>query len=346
MIRSKRALVGTLVAAAALTVLGSAPAQAAPGGKGPDRAVTVQADAANSPDRNARAKVPASPATEAALATIQARIAKYVAKHGTAYSFASYVDSVTGKIVLSTDAPQNVVTAVTDLSGATSAQRAAVGQMQVRRGTTSDNWHRRDDIPSYWGGAGLTAGGGLCSSGYAVQNAAGTRFSTTAGHCWANGTTVLVESGLRTYGVVSDRRLPTVTGHPMDFELLGGQSYWGNVYTGGVVSTTSLPVIAAGTAFEGYTDYCHSGRTTGENCGHTANSISGMVCTGSGCKSPVIVFTGGVMIAGGDSGGAFYAKTSTNIWIRGNVIATDGVTGYATPWTVLSPELGVSIVTG
>jgi hypothetical protein len=34
---------------------------------------------------------------------------------------------------------------------------------------------------------------------------------------------------------------------------------------------------------------------TGENCGHTASSITGQACTTSGCKSPVIVFTGGVL---------------------------------------------------
>ena len=189
-------------------------------------------------------------------------------------------------------------------------KRREVGKAQVRRSTISDTWHRRDDIPAYWGGAGITNAGGICSSGYAVRNAVGTVFSVTAGHCFANGANALVESGLRSYGIVSGRRLPTVTGHPMDMELLGGQSYAGRVYTGGVVSTTSRPVAAAGAASEGYTNYCHSGRTTGENCGHTATDTPAQVCTQSGCKSPVIAFTGGTMIQGGDSGGAFYAIDS------------------------------------
>jgi len=30
----------------------------------------------------------------------------------------------------------------------------------------------------------------------------------------------------------------------------------------------------------------------GPNCGHTATSINAQVCTGTGCKSPVIAFTG------------------------------------------------------
>jgi hypothetical protein len=180
-----------------------------------------------------------------------------------------------------------------------------------------------------------------------VQNGVGTRFMVTAGHCFADGNTVWTETFANVFGTVSNRRLPTVTGHPRDVELVGGSSYWGYMYTGGITSTTGAPVVAAGTAFVGYTNYCHSGRTTGENCGHTATSISGTVCTGSGCKSPVIVFNGGVMIQPGDSGGTFYAKDGAgSVWVRGHVIATDGVTGYAEPFTAVAPLLGVSIVTG
>ena len=133
----------------------------------------------------------------------------------------------------------------------------------------------------------------------------------------------------------------------MDMELLGGQSYAGRVYTGGVVSTTSRGVAAGGAASAGYSAYCHSGRTTGEHCGHTATSTNAQVCTSSGCKSPVIAFTGGTMIQPGDSGGAFYAIDSAGkAWIRGNVIATNGTTGWAQPFTTVASQYGVSVVTG
>jgi hypothetical protein len=232
------------------------------------------------------------------------------------------------------------------MTGAAAAERGAVSHLQLRRATPTDTFNRRDDTPPYWGGAGLSAQGFLCSAGYAVQNSVGTRFMVTAGHCFSSGATVRTESGANVVGTVSNRHLPTVTGDAKDMELVGGQSYAGRIYTGGVSSTSSIPVVAAGTAFVGYTNYCHSGRTTGENCGHTANSITAQVCTQSGCKSPVIAFTGGTMIQGGDSGGTFYAKDSSGAWIRGNVIASDGTTGWAEPWTVISPTLGVSIVTG
>jgi hypothetical protein len=344
--KTKRTLIGAVVAAtAAVTVLSVGPAQAGTS-KENVRAAAAKADQSLAPDRAAAATVAASPGATSALATIQTRIARYVAAHGAKYTFGSYLDAATGKIVLHTDAPANLVSSLTDLSGAATAQRQAASQAQLRRTTTTDAFNRRDDIQPYWGGGGITSGGGLCSSGYAVQNGAGTRFSVTAGHCFANGATVLTESGANTYGTVSNRHLPTVTGDAKDMELVGGQSYSGRIFTGGVLSSSSIPVVAAGTAFVGYTNYCHSGRTTGENCGHTANSINAQVCTQSGCKSPVIAFTGGTMIQGGDSGGTFYAKDGSGAWIRGNVIATDGSTGWAEPWTVISPTLGVSIVTG
>ena len=53
------------------------------------------------------------------------------------------------------------------------------------------------------------------------------------------------------------------------------------------------------------------------------------------------------MIQRGDSGGAFYAIDSAGkAWIRGNVIATNGTTGWARrspPWP---RQYGVSVVTG
>ena len=341
----KKTLVGAVVAAtAALAALGVGPAQAAPGKDAGAAAAKVGQRLA--PDQAAGVKVVSSAAATSALAAIQARIAGYVAAHGTRYTFGSYLDAKTGKIVLDTDAPGSVVSSLTTLTAAATAQRQAASQVELHRTTATDTFSRRDDIPPYYGGGGIASGGAICSSGYAVQNSVGTRFSVTAGHCFANGATVFTESGAHVYGTVSNRHLPTVTGDAKDMELIGGQSYAGRVFTGGVTSSTSIPVVAAGTAYVGYTNYCHSGRTTGEQCGHTANDLNAQVCTQTGCKSPVIAFTGGNMIQPGDSGGTFYAKDSSGAWIRGDVIASDGTTGWAEPWTVISPTLGVSIVTG
>jgi len=332
-----------LIAFALAVALGAATAHAADGNK---PSFGAPADATEAPDRTGRPEVVRPVATKA-LKAVQKRIANFVADNGKRYTFASYLDADTGRIVLETNAPAPLVSGLTSL--ADDAQREEAGKARIRRVTIEDTWHRRDDIPSFWGGAGLTNFSSLCSSGYAVRNAAGAVYSVTAGHCYADGTTVRVESGLRRYGVVFGRRLPTVTGHAMDMELMAGESYAGRVYTGGVTSTSSRGVAAAGAAFEGYTNYCHSGRTTGEHCGHTATDTSAQVCTSSGCKSPVIRFTGGTMIQGGDSGGAFYAIDGAGkAWIRGHVIASasDGSAGWAQPWTTVASQYGVSIVTG
>jgi hypothetical protein len=108
-----------------------------------------------------------------------------------------------------------------------------------------------------------------------------------------------------------------------------------------VTSSTSIPVVGEGAAVVGYNDYCHSGRTTGERCGHTANSITAQVCTQTGCKSPVIAYTGGVVQQGGDSGGTFYAKNASGAWIRGHVIAGNATTGYVEPYTEITKRWAV-----
>jgi hypothetical protein len=348
-IRLSRSLVAVASAAVAVAALGAgtAHAQADPSEISKDRLAetSAKADPAFLDTEQAASKgVVTSAESRQALTTIQTRIADYVAKNGTKYSFGSYSDPRTGNVVVDTDAPSKLVASLTDLRD---DEKLASIKVETVADPVVDVYQRRDDIPAYYGGGGLLASNALCSTGYAVKNSAGTRFMVTAGHCYANGTKVNTESNLRNVGTVSNRALASLGSGPIDMELLGGQSYWGRVFTGGVTSSTSAPVVAAGTAFVGYTNYCHSGRTTGEQCGHTANSITGQVCTATGCKSPVIAYTGGVVQQGGDSGGAFYAKDSNGgIWIRGHVIAGNSSTGFVEPWTQVTARYGVSIVTG
>jgi len=329
-------------AALALTFIATAPAHAADDVK-PTKDPIVKD--ARLPDA---AKPNFSPTTGQAVALrqIKGQIASFVEKNGPKYSFATQFDSERGNIVLVSDAPRDLLASLTATDDPEA--REAVAKADIVEKGIEDDYNRRDDIPSFWGGAGVTYGGGICSAGYAVRNAAGSVYSVTAGHCFPNGAKALTESGARFYGAVSGRRLPTVTGQPLDMELMGGgASYAGRIYTGGIFSTTSRGVAAAGAAYEGYTNYCHSGRTTGENCGHTAQDTNAQVCTQTGCKSPVISFTGGNMIQGGDSGGTFFAiDASGRAWIRGNTIASGGGWGYATPYTQVAAQYGVSIVTG
>jgi hypothetical protein len=340
---AKPVIASVLAAVLALLFLGIAPAQAAPGETPSPTGPLVDSLA---PD-HAGLGVTVPEAAGAALATIQARVADYVATHGTGYSFADYVDPATGQVVLETDAPASLVAALTDLTGTATAEAAAAArQTLLRRVVTSDSVNRRDDAPPFRGGGGTTDGQFICSSGFAVRTTTGVVRMTTAGHCFANGTAVRTESGNRAYGTVSGRRLDSITHDRKDMELIGGRTYAGRIFTGGVVSNTSIPVVSAGTAVVGAGNYCHSGRTTGERCGHTVTSTNAQVCTESGCKQPVISYRGGVLQQGGDSGAPFYTKNSRGAFVRGHVIAGNSVTGYIEPWTVLRSTYNVTIVTG
>jgi hypothetical protein len=275
----------------------------------------------------------ANPAADLALKAVQGRIANHVRTKGTKHTFGTYLDPASGKVVVETDAPAEVLTSLVG-TDATS--------VVVRRAAVSDSYHRRADVPSFWGGAGVTASHNVpwCSTGFSVKNGAGTRFMVTAGHCFTNGTSVYAETGGAPMGTVSGNGLPS-----QDMELIGGRSYGSSIYVGGVTSSTGNPVVAAADPVVGFNQYCHSGRTTGENCGHTATSVNAQVCTSSGCKAPVIAFTGGALPQGGDSGSPFYAKSGSNVHIRGIIIAVGGNTAYAEKWSRISSRFGVSIVT-
>lgn len=341
-------LIATAVAVSGL-VVASGPAQARPtGDKEKDKgAVSQPAPASQRPDRAAGKAF--TDASQDALSTIQSRVRSYVSKHGGKYTFGTYADATTGQIVLDTNAPADVVaslTSATSAKGPTTRGSAASVKVKVNKQKVSDLFHRRDDSPSFYGGGGLLASGALCSAGYTVTNASGNRWMVSAGHCYAIGTRVNTESNLRYFGTVTNRALASLGQAGLDMELLNGQPYAGRIFTGGVTSSTSIPVVAAGSASVGFNNYCHSGRTTGENCGHTAVSTNAQVCTQTGCKSPVIAFTGGILSQGGDSGSPFYAKDSRGAWIRGHVIAGNGSTSYAETWNKVAARYGVSIVTG
>jgi hypothetical protein len=336
--RLKRILLASAVATSLAMAFAAAPGSAAsgkPSGEGRTGVGTGSSAPADAAAARSKGALTASPALSLASNQIQSRILGYVKAHGTKYSFGSYADPASGKAVIETDAPASVVSSLVSGYGSVA---------QVRRTETVDHYSRRDDIPAFWGGNGITLAGtapsARCSSGYTVQNAAGARFMVTAGHCYDNGQTAVTELGGRLVGTVSGNGLPS-----QDMELISGQSYGSSIYVGGVDSSTGNHIASAADPVVGFSDYCHSGRTTGENCGHTVQSVTATVCTSSGCKSPVIAFTGGYLPQGGDSGSPFYVKSvsGTDKHIRGHIIAGNGTTEYAEKWSRVAARFGVSI---
>jgi hypothetical protein len=266
---------------------------------------------------------------------IREEIARFAPE--TKYSYASHLDLRSGRVLLSTDAPADVTRGLVK-------EHPEIELVDSK--PVTDLFHRRDDIPSFWGGAAITSGGGTCSAGFTVKKPNGVRFMTTAAHCWAVGSIVRTPTG-RFFGTVAQRG---TLNSPFfwvnrDMELIGGSSYAPRVYTGGVVSTSSRGIVGAANPVAGFTGYCSSGQTSGEQCGQHVNSTNAIVCTGTGCKWPVVEYVGGPARPG-DSGGSFYLPSgSSSAHARAAVIAGNGFLSYAEPWGRISSAMGVSIVT-
>jgi hypothetical protein len=251
------------------------------------------------------------------------------------FNYASHLDLQTGRVVLQTDAPASV----------TEGLVKEHPEIELREGKpVGDQFHRRDDIAPFWGGASINSGGATCSTGFSVRKPSGARFTTTAAHCYAVGSTVRTPTSTFV-GIVSQRG--TLGSFwfwdNRDVELIGGQSYAGRVYTGGIFSSTSKAVVGSGDPVAGVTGYCSSGQTSGEQCNQTVQSTGAIVCTQTGCKWPVIEYTGGPSQPG-DSGGSFYLPGATGqVFARGAVIAGNGTTSYAEKWSRMSSSMGVTI---
>src|SRR3954447_3686369 len=246
------------------------------------------------------------------------------------YNYASWLGLKTGRVVLKTNAPASVTAPL---------QQQFSGLIDKQADTVRDTFDRRNDVPGFWGGSSISDGSSVCSSGFVVQKSTGQRFLTTAGHCFAVGQNVTTTDGGRSVGSVTQRGpfLPWPL-QSFDMELIGGQSYGSSIFVGGTSSATGKHVNGAGDPVVGFTNYCRSGQTSGEQCGETVTSVNAQVCTQTGCKSPVISYTGPVSQPG-DSGAPFYVYGGTDVHIRGLNIASGGSTSYAEKWSRIASNL-------
>ncbi|MEU5979382.1 hypothetical protein [Streptomyces sp. NPDC047315] len=336
--RKRRRPTGAIAAVViALLTLGAGPAPGSEKDAAPPRETTrVVPEHAS----GAAASVPPVPPGAAReLARLQKRISAHVAAGGTTYTFASYLDRTKGQIVLESDAPPDVVVAVTGRRATASLRTPTAAPPQDR---SANQFHRRNDDPPFKGGAGIraTAANGPCTAGFALRDSGGTVYGTGSASCLPAGASVSTESGVSSHGTVVLRQ-PAV-----DAAVIAGRSYGGRIYTGGPASTTTIPVLSAGDAVIGGANYCYSGRTSGEVCGGQVVSVNGQLCGAQSCWGPLLVVRGGPLPQPGDQGAPFYAKDANGAHARGQVFVTSGSSCFVTPWRRLSSALGLSIQTG
>lgn len=244
------------------------------------------------------------------------------------YAYGYYIDAATGRMVVETAAPAAVTKAL-------AAQFP--GAVDVRTSVAAGRLSRQNDSAPHWGGAAITDGSGVCTSGFTVKNSAGTEFMVTAGHCFGSGASVRSTGGGQSFGKVVNRAsFPT-----WDLELLGGSTYGTHIYTGNATGTGTHVVSAANPAVG--STYCVSGQTTATTCNHTVSSLTASFCDSAGCTPGLIAASGGGSVGPGDSGAPFYYQSGSSVYIRGVTIAKSGSTMYAEKWSTVAGHFGVTI---
>ncbi|WP_217235554.1 hypothetical protein [Streptomyces sp. AC555_RSS877] len=133
------------------------------------------------------------------------------------------------------------------------------------------------------------------------------------------------------------------------------------IFTGPVDSTTTIPVFGAGDPRalpSEFAMYCFSGATSGESCNHSVVSTGEAQNCHATCQEGLTTLVGPRGSRKGDSGAPLYVKGNGGAFIRGHIIASSAapisvpvigeipVVSVAVPWSKVSDEYGVDIVTG
>lgn len=193
---------------------------------------------------------------------------------------------------------------------------------------------RQSDPAPHRGGASITNGTGICTSGFTITSTA--RYMVTAGHCFALGQRVYSTGGEQLWGTVRNRpRFPYY-----DFEAVGGGTYGSVIYVGGATGRTILVSGASDPAVGAA--YCRSGQTTYERCSQVVTSLHAQFCDEAGCTVELIAYRGPAG-EGGDSGAPLYQYVNGTVQIRGMHIAHADDTMYAERWTTIRSVFRASI---
>ena len=254
------------------------------------------------------------------------------------YAYGFDYDLRRGVFDIRTNAPAQVISPLIS---------AYPGLIEYTYGVTKSQT-RGDDSDPHWGGAVIKDFVTQpCTSGFEVQDASGTKYMVTAGHCYPTNTTVYSGAGTYYFGTVGNRS----TANP-DLELMSGSSYQGYIYRGATSQPEyGSPVLSAGDGVVGVTSYCVSGAVGLELCNKTLLSDSASYYDAGTWHDHLYKYSGGGLTQNGDSGAPFYIPADAptlGVHIRGMHTALSGNIMYGEKWSTISAGIAfpVSIVTG
>jgi hypothetical protein len=154
---------------------------------------------------------------------------------------------------------------------------AAAGvPVTVQVGPEPEYTARLNDVAPWFGGGGLSAANGFCSTAFGIVDA-GTRtreYMLTANHCFAVGQNVNNGNGTAALGAVALNR-PQFDSEVIRVTAAGTNTFFGGV--GGVGVAEYNQVVRATAANVRNTSACTSGASTGENCSLNINATNVMI---------------------------------------------------------------------
>jgi hypothetical protein len=232
------------------------------------------------------------------------------------YSYAFYYDAQRDAMSVTTNAPAATMQPLLAKYGPV---------LQTKYSDVSRDSRQSDPAP-HRGGASITNGSSVCTSGFTITSTA--RYMVTAGHCFSLGQRVSSTGGGQLWGTVRNR--PSFPYY--DFEAIGGSTYGSVIYRGGATGTTILVSGASDPAVGAA--YCRSGQTTYEQCSQVVTSLHAQFCDDAGCTVELIAYRGPDG-QGGDSGAPLFQYVNGTVQIRGMHIAHAGDDQFAERWTTI-----------
>ncbi|MFD4878917.1 hypothetical protein ACFWOB_36895 [Streptomyces sp. NPDC058420] len=179
---------------------------------------------------------------------------------GAKYLFSTSYDGTQDKVLVNSDAPASVTAALKSTYG---------DKVDVIPSRFQEQSNRYADNAPFFGGASITDGNGICTSGYSIfatnpDDGRWDQMQTTAGHCYGDNDLIKTTSGTWMGWV---KKIG-----PQDIEAYVGYQYAHNIWTGYGGDSTSNKLVHSYSGLWNGLQVCVSGQTSTNHCGHPVTS--------------------------------------------------------------------------